>query len=287
MFSAQLSEEGFELICLDGSRKPISDYLSCNWGKVLSDTVVVSSAASADDRIKYQKFLQSFGERYGKQNTSYSDTSRNSNAFGNSNVQPEYDQFGNRVNRRFRRQNFDGVTYDNQDPYNPYSNQNQTRNNNPYGNNNNNLNPYTNTNNNYNPYSNDPYRTTESSNDPFAKDPYSINRDQYGVNIDPYSTDVKYNKANDPLFGNNNTYDFNNRGGVYQNNGTNVTYYEEFHLFQSIPRYGWHGNLMFQVIFLFTLFPNSGIHSSPIVKYMYNFISMKTFDERVKNFTLT
>lgn len=289
MFLAQLSVDGFELICLDGTRKPISDYLSCNWGKVPSDTVVVSSAVSADDRIKYQKFLQLFADRYGKPNSTFNSNTRNNQLFANNKVQPEYDQFGNRVNNRFKRQNFDTsntrVTYDNQDPYNPYSGQNQDRSrNNPYGNyngqnnfdqngkpidnnnnynnknnpysNSNNSNPYSNSNNNnYNPYSNDAYRTTEPNNDPFARDPYNINKDQYGVNIDPYVTDVKYNRENDPSFGNNNPYDSNNRGGINQNNGTNVTYYEEFHLFQSIPRYGWHGNLMFQVIyFLFVIF---------------------------------
>lgn len=254
---------------MDGSRKPISDYLSCNWGKVPSDSVVVSSAVSSEDRIKYQKFLQIFGERYGRSNGTFNSNSRNNQQLFGNRIQPEYDQFGNRLGNRFKRQNFDNTnTRDNQDPYNPYSNQNQdrSRNYNPYTNYNqqnnvdqngkpntdNNYNPYTNqNNNNYNSYNNDPYRTTESNNDPFkkdpfARDPYAINKDQYGVNIDPYSTDVKYNKDNDPIFETNNTYNFDNRG-IFQNNGTNVTYYEEFHLFKSVPRYGWHGNLMFQV----------------------------------------
>lgn len=269
-FSAQLSIDGFELICLDGTRKPISDYLSCNWGKVPSDTVVVSSAVSAVDRLKYQKFLQLFSDRYGKHNGTFNQVLRTNQFYGNQ-VQPEYDQFGNLRNNRFKRQNFDSsnarAAYD-KDSYNPYTNQNQNQDDsnerlsvvgyNNYDQNNQpddkKYNRYSNDNN-YNPYNNNPYRTNENNNndpfaqDPFARDPYAINRDQYGVNIDPYDTDVRYRTSNDPLFGsNNNTYGPNNEGGIFQNNGTNVTYYEEFHLFQSIPRYGWHGNLMFQVL---------------------------------------
>lgn len=69
------------------------------------------------------------------------------------------------------------------------------------------------------------------------------------MNIDPYVTDVKYNKNTDPIYihadtSHNDTFA---RG--------NTKFFEVFSLFESIPRYGSQGNLMFQVI----LFDNSKI----------------------------
>lgn len=53
-----LSENDFELLCKDGSRRPVNEYLNCNWGKVTSDAIVSSSAKSSNVRKKYQAFLQ-------------------------------------------------------------------------------------------------------------------------------------------------------------------------------------------------------------------------------------
>lgn len=53
-----MTENDFELLCKDGSRRPVGEYHNCNWGKVTSDAIVSSSAKSSDVRKKYQAFLQ-------------------------------------------------------------------------------------------------------------------------------------------------------------------------------------------------------------------------------------
>ncbi|KAJ8967950.1 hypothetical protein NQ314_002566 [Rhamnusium bicolor] len=279
-----LSVDTFQLLCKDGSRKPISEYLTCNWGKVPSDAIVTSSAVPFEAREKFQKFLQKFAERYPKRLGNYTFSNQKNNygnnqpeydQFGNkgqpnydqlgNKVQPEYDQFGNR--NRYKRQSFGnlgsqenrnnfsdyryGDTYRQDDSYNQ-NNPNQPRYNQYDGN-------YQYGSNNYgrddnrdrddqNDYSKDryinPYRTTErynQNNDLYPKDPHSINPDKYGINIDPYDTDIKYNKPNDPVF------ESPEVNGNEKFNVTNATFYEVFSLFESIPRYGEHGNLMFQV----------------------------------------
>ncbi|XP_015127075.1 melanotransferrin [Diachasma alloeum] len=53
-----VSKDQFELLCRDGSRKPVDSYNDCNWGSVPSRAVVVSSAINLDVRRVYQKFLK-------------------------------------------------------------------------------------------------------------------------------------------------------------------------------------------------------------------------------------
>uniref|UniRef100_A0A146M2V3 Melanotransferrin n=1 Tax=Lygus hesperus TaxID=30085 RepID=A0A146M2V3_LYGHE len=53
-----LNVENFQLLCVDGSRRPVSEYENCNWGRVPSSAVVTSSAKTAKVRRMYQKFLQ-------------------------------------------------------------------------------------------------------------------------------------------------------------------------------------------------------------------------------------
>lgn len=87
----------------------------------------------------------------------------------------------------------------------------------------------------------DPYKDENRNpyaNDPFRNDPYSVNREQYGVNIDPYNTqDTHYNRDSDDTYIN----------VEYDPRQRNYSYYETFYLFESSPRYGIHGNLLFQV----------------------------------------
>ncbi|CAH1155360.1 unnamed protein product [Phaedon cochleariae] len=226
---ASLTADSFELFCKDGTRRPISEYLACNWGKVPSDAIVTSSAVPFEDRIKLQKFLLKFAEKYPKTNRTSASIGQNTNNNDyqnpydrngqNENQNPydqnrqnenQYDQFGNRINR-YKRQDY-----------------------NPYG-----RNGYDNSQDQYN---NRPTAPNDNNqNDPFARDPYNINREQFGVNIDPYGSDVRYNTNQD--IGNQAPVDANRFLG---NNQTNVTYYEVFSLFESVPRYGIHGNLLFQ-----------------------------------------
>lgn len=57
---AQTRENDLELLCLDGSKRPISEYNNCNWGLTPTDAIVTTSAKSSSDRFAYQKWLQVF-----------------------------------------------------------------------------------------------------------------------------------------------------------------------------------------------------------------------------------
>ncbi|XP_025413033.1 melanotransferrin [Sipha flava] len=59
-------ENDLELLCLDGSRRPISEYRSCNWGPTPTDAIMTTSAKSSSARISFQKWLQKIVELYGK-----------------------------------------------------------------------------------------------------------------------------------------------------------------------------------------------------------------------------
>ncbi|XP_060828593.1 transferrin 2 [Bombus pascuorum] len=52
-----VKKEQFELLCRDGTRKPINEYKYCNWGIVPSRAVVTSSATKIETRRLYQRFL--------------------------------------------------------------------------------------------------------------------------------------------------------------------------------------------------------------------------------------
>ncbi|CAH1375090.1 unnamed protein product [Tenebrio molitor] len=103
-----ITKDSFELLCTDGSRRPVDDYLSCNWGRVPSDAIVTSSAVSFEDRRKYQLFLEKAGERYkyvgpdrDYQDTRHDGREPQYDQFGNK-IEEQYDQYGNRVNEENR-----------------------------------------------------------------------------------------------------------------------------------------------------------------------------------------
>ncbi|KAK7603014.1 hypothetical protein V9T40_003013 [Parthenolecanium corni] len=77
-----MTENDFELLCKDGSRRPVGEYHNCNWGKVTSDAIVSSSAKSSDVRKKYQAFLQTAARLY----ASVNETTANYNANSNLNI---------------------------------------------------------------------------------------------------------------------------------------------------------------------------------------------------------
>lgn len=63
MLSKQLEfgsvrKEEFELLCVDGSRRPVDDYLHCNWGRAPSHALVTTSAKTGEERRLYQRFLK-------------------------------------------------------------------------------------------------------------------------------------------------------------------------------------------------------------------------------------
>lgn len=112
-----ISKDTFELLCKDGSRRPVDDFRACNWGSVPTNAIVTSSATSVEDRVKLQKFLEKAAQLY-------SANAFRNNTFDNRNRNPydrnpqEYDAFGNRIGNRFKRQSFDPV-FANQNSYSP------------------------------------------------------------------------------------------------------------------------------------------------------------------------
>lgn len=76
-----VSPDQFQLLCKNGQRKPVSDYLDCNWGMVPSNAIVTSSARTIEQRKKYQKFLQAAIKIYANKSpmASYNTTINNNN----------------------------------------------------------------------------------------------------------------------------------------------------------------------------------------------------------------
>nr|XP_018896656.1 PREDICTED: melanotransferrin [Bemisia tabaci] len=60
-----VNPDEFELLCLDGSRAPVSEYRNCNWGASPSFAVVTTSAKTFEIRQKYIKFLQNAARTFG------------------------------------------------------------------------------------------------------------------------------------------------------------------------------------------------------------------------------
>ncbi|XP_044266677.1 melanotransferrin [Tribolium madens] len=254
-----ISKDSFELLCKDGSRRPIDEYMSCNWGKVPSDAIVTTSASSFEKRKIYQKFLEKAAKMYsfGNQNNGtnrYDDQNRNSY----DNRQPQYDQFGNRIDQsnydqyggrpnRYKRQNFGDFGTQNRPQYDPNipqyeENRPQYDPNRPQYDRNNNYNPYgrdrPHNQSDYKPYGEDkrPYDHEPGNRDrgqEYPFDPHYFNREEYGENIDPYG-----NKRQPSVY--------NNSVPDYYDYNRNNTFYEVFNLFESSPRYGIHSNLLFQ-----------------------------------------
>lgn len=52
------NEDDLELLCLDGSRRPISEFHNCNWGPVPTDAIMTTSAKSSSVRSSYQRWIQ-------------------------------------------------------------------------------------------------------------------------------------------------------------------------------------------------------------------------------------
>lgn len=57
---AQTKEDDLELLCEDGSRRPINEFKNCNWGLVPTDAIVTTSAKLSLTRSLYQRWLQVF-----------------------------------------------------------------------------------------------------------------------------------------------------------------------------------------------------------------------------------
>ena len=56
----ETNEDNLELLCVDGSRRPISEFNNCNWGPVPTDAIMTTSAKTSSARNSYQRWLQVF-----------------------------------------------------------------------------------------------------------------------------------------------------------------------------------------------------------------------------------
>lgn len=97
-----VTEDQFELICRDGSRRPVTDSENCNWGKVPADAIVTSSAATLDQRKKYQNLLQTIFQLYGEPNP----LNRNYNLTNGFQQGAPYNPYSSTENSRYPYNNF-------------------------------------------------------------------------------------------------------------------------------------------------------------------------------------
>lgn len=96
-----VSTDQFQLLCKNGQRMPVSDYLQCNWGMVPSNAIVTSSARTIEQRKRYIKFLQAAMKNYSHKtsaNSTFSSSSPN-DRFNSNRFQTD------RNNNRFTQQN--------------------------------------------------------------------------------------------------------------------------------------------------------------------------------------
>lgn len=98
-FKGILTDE-FQLLCKNGQRMPVSDYLQCNWGMVPSNAIVTSSARTPTQRRQYQKFLEAAMKHYSNKKSVDFSSSENNRKSNNKN-----DPFGRLQDDRFKNQN--------------------------------------------------------------------------------------------------------------------------------------------------------------------------------------
>ncbi|XP_060870833.1 transferrin 2 [Metopolophium dirhodum] len=108
---SKTTEDDLELLCVDGSRRPISEFNYCNWGPVPTDAIMTTSAKTSSARISYQRWLQKVIELYGKPKSAQQFTTMapDINWAGGFN-QPQ-SQINNNIAKSFNL--FDSSVYDN------------------------------------------------------------------------------------------------------------------------------------------------------------------------------
>lgn len=115
-----VSEDQFELLCRNGERMPVSEYLRCNWGTVPTNAIVTSSARRIEQRKKYQKFLTKAVNLYSKKsplfNATFSANTNNRDRLnGDARYNPDrFNQFSTTTNRYDR---FNSNDRNNRNPF--------------------------------------------------------------------------------------------------------------------------------------------------------------------------
>jgi len=105
-----VSADEFQLLCKNGQRMPVTDYLQCNWGIVPSNAIVTSSARIIEDRKRYQRFLTKAVSLYSHKtssNSSYNNNNNNNNDRYSSRERLNNNNNNNRFDDRFNRNNND------------------------------------------------------------------------------------------------------------------------------------------------------------------------------------
>lgn len=115
-----VSTDQFQLLCKNGQRMPVSEYLQCNWGLVPSNAIVTSSARTSEQRRQYQRFLEAAMKLYSHKTSSNSSFSSDFN--GNNN---------NNQNNRFQTDRFQTDRFAN--PNDRFNNDRSNNNRNPFG----------------------------------------------------------------------------------------------------------------------------------------------------------
>lgn len=93
-----LGVDEFELLCKDGKRMAVDDYLQCNWGTVPTNAIVTSSARSLEQRKQYQRFLTKAVSLYSI-SSNIRNTSLNNDQDRNRGFYSGQDRFNNNNNR--------------------------------------------------------------------------------------------------------------------------------------------------------------------------------------------
>lgn len=97
-----VSTDQFQLLCKDGRRMPVSDYLQCNWGLVPANAIVTSSARTTEQRKQYQKFLEMAMKLYSHKkstNSTFSNFDNTNDPFKNRFQPDRVDRFNNPTDR--------------------------------------------------------------------------------------------------------------------------------------------------------------------------------------------
>ncbi|XP_043461748.1 melanotransferrin isoform X2 [Leptopilina heterotoma] len=94
------TKNDYELLCLDGSRRPVDEYRICNWGEIPSRAIVTSSATNHFTRKLYQRFLEKAARRYSteRHNSTYDYNSRPDYSSNNNSGYDRRKYYGNNNN---------------------------------------------------------------------------------------------------------------------------------------------------------------------------------------------
>lgn len=114
-----VSPDQFQLLCKNGQRMPVTEYLQCNWGLVPSNAIVTSSARTIEERRQYQKFLQAAMKNYSHKTSSNSTFSANGNDRFNTNNRFQPDRSSFNPNDRWNNDRSSGerTTPNNRNPF--------------------------------------------------------------------------------------------------------------------------------------------------------------------------